>query len=153
MKGYCAVMERAQMTEQGPDLIPELSPTDHVRGSLDAPAVITEFGDFECPYCGVAYGVLNAVLEYGPSAALAFRHYPLPMHPHAVAAAEAAEAAASVGKFWPMYDELYRHQGALRNSICAPMPKRSASARMSFQCDRWERLRGTHRPRPILGRC
>ena len=105
------------MTEQGPDLVPGLSSSDHVRGLLDAPAVITEFGDFECPYCGVAYGVLKAVLEkYGASVALAFRHYPLPMHPHAVAAAEAAEAAAGVGKFWPMYDELYRHQAALRTS-------------------------------------
>jgi protein-disulfide isomerase len=105
------------MTEQGPDLIPGLSATDHVRGSLDAPVVITEFGDFECPFCGVAYGVLKAILEkYGARVALAFRHYPLPMHPHAMAASEAAEAAASVGKFWPMYDELYQHQDALRNS-------------------------------------
>jgi protein-disulfide isomerase len=105
------------MKERGPDLTPGLSATDHVRGSLDAPVVITEFGDFECPYCGAAYGVLKEILEkYAPRVALAFRHYPLPMHPHAMAAAEAAEAAASVGKFWPMYDELYLHQGALRNS-------------------------------------
>ncbi len=105
------------MTKEGPDLRPGLSATDHVRGSLDAPVVITEFGDFECPYCGAAYGVLKAVLEkYGARVALAFRHYPLPMHPHAMAAAEAAEAAAGVGKFWPMYDELYRHQAALRNA-------------------------------------
>jgi protein-disulfide isomerase len=105
------------MTEQGQDLIPGLSASDHVRGSLDAPVVITEFGDFECPYCGIAYGVLGAILEkYGARIALAFRHYPLQMHPHAMAAAEAAEAAASVGKFWPMYDELYRHQAALRKA-------------------------------------
>jgi protein-disulfide isomerase len=105
------------MTEQGPDLIPGLSANDRIRGSLDAPVVITEFGDFECPYCGIAYGVLKTVLEnYAGRVALAFRHYPLPMHPHAVAAAEAAEAAGSVGKFWPMYDELYRHQSALGNS-------------------------------------
>jgi protein-disulfide isomerase len=105
------------MKQRGPDLIPALSAADHLRGSLDAPVVITEFGDFECPFCGAAFGVLQAILEkYGPRVALAFRHYPLPMHPHAMAAAEAAEAAASVGKFWPMYDELYRHQSALRSS-------------------------------------
>jgi protein-disulfide isomerase len=105
------------MTEQGPDLIPGLGANDRIRGSIDAPVVITEFGDFECPYCGAAYGVLKKVLEnYAGRVALAFRHYPLSMHPHAMAAAEAAEAAASVGKFWPMYDELYRHQSALRNA-------------------------------------
>jgi len=107
-------MSKAQ---QGTDLIPAVSSKDHVRGSLDAPVVITEFGDFECPYCGDAYGVLETIREtYGTRLALVFRHYPLPMHPHAMAAAEAAEAAGSVGKFWEMYDQLYRHQADLRKT-------------------------------------
>ena len=85
-----------------------------MRGSLSAPVVITEFGDFECPYCGEAYVVLEAIrAKYGERVALVFRHFPLPMHPHAQAAAEASEAAASAGKFWEMYDQLYRHQTAL----------------------------------------
>jgi protein-disulfide isomerase len=102
------------MAQAGTDLIPQPSASDHVRGSLDAPVVITEFGDFECPYCGDAYDVLEEIREkYGSRVALVFRHCPLPMHPHAPAAAEAAEAAGEAGKFWEMFDQLYRHQEAL----------------------------------------
>ncbi len=98
----------------GSDLVPEPGRSDHVRGSLDAPVVITEFGDFECPYCGEAYGVLETLRNtYGPKLTVVFRHFPLRMHPHAMAAAEAAEAAGSAGKFWEMYDELYRNQARL----------------------------------------
>ena len=102
------------MAEDETALRPKPGDADHVRGSLDAGVVITEFGDFECPYCGDAFAVLEEVLEkYGQRVALVFRHYPLPMHPDAPAAAEAAEAAADAGKFWEMHDELYRHQNAL----------------------------------------
>jgi protein-disulfide isomerase len=102
------------MAQDGSDLIPEPGRNDHVRGSLDAPVVLTEFADFECPFCGDAAAVLESVLEkYGSRVALVFRHYPLPMHPHAAAAAEAAEAAGAEGKFWEMYDQLFRHQQAL----------------------------------------
>jgi protein-disulfide isomerase len=95
-----------------------------VRGSLDAPVVITEFADFECPYCGDAYPVLEDVLKkYGQRVALVFRHFPLPMHPHAPAAAEAAEAAAADGKFWEMYAQLFRHQRALTNANLASYAK------------------------------
>jgi protein-disulfide isomerase len=104
------------MAQDGSDLIPEPDATDHVRGSLEAPVVITEFGDFECPYCGEAYTVLESILAtYGSRVALVFRHFPLQMHPHAAAAAEAAEAAAAAGKFWEMHDALYTHQHALTN--------------------------------------
>jgi protein-disulfide isomerase len=102
------------MAQDGTDLTPEPSAADHIRGSLAAPVVITEYGDFECPYCGQAYGVLEVLrAKYKEKIALVFRHYPLPMHPHAVAAAQAAEAASDGGKFWEMYDLLYRHQDAL----------------------------------------
>jgi protein-disulfide isomerase len=102
------------MSQHGTDLTPPPGASDHVRGSLAAPVVITEFGDFECPYCGDAYDVLEEIREkYGSRVALVFRHCPLPMHPHAPAAAEAAEAAAQAGKFWEMFDQLYRHQEAL----------------------------------------
>jgi protein-disulfide isomerase len=102
------------MAQDGSDLVPEPGPGDHVRGTLDAPVVLTEFADFECPYCGDAAPVLERVLEtYGSRVALVFRHYPLPMHPHAAAAAEASEAAAAAGKFWEMHDQLFAHQNAL----------------------------------------
>ena len=98
----------------GADLTPEASAADHVRGSLDAPVVITEFADFECSYCGDAFDVLEAIREkYLARIALVFRHYPLSMHPHAAAAAEAAEAAGQAGKFWEMHDKLFHNQQAL----------------------------------------
>jgi protein-disulfide isomerase len=102
------------MAQDGTDLIPEPGADDHVRGSLDAAVVITEYGDFECPYCGESYRVIEDVLaKYGDRVAFVFRQFPLPMHAHALAAAEAAEAAGAAGKFWPMYDALYRNQKAL----------------------------------------
>lgn len=102
------------MAQDGSDLVPEPGHHDHVRGALDAPVVLTEFSDFECPYCGDAAAVLEQVLrKYGERVALVFRHYPLPMHAHASAAAEASEAAAAAGKFWEMHDQLFRHQEAL----------------------------------------
>jgi protein-disulfide isomerase len=108
------------MAQAGTDLTPPPSASDHVRGSLDAPVVITEFGDFECPYCGDAYDVLEEVrAKYGSRVALVFRHCPLPMHPHAPAAAEVAEAAGEAGKFWEMFDQLYRHQEALTDADLA----------------------------------
>jgi protein-disulfide isomerase len=102
------------MAQDGTDLTPEPDGEDHVRGSLDAAVVITEYGDFECPYCGESYRVIEELLgRYGDRVAFVFRQYPLPMHPHAMAAAEASEAAATAGKFWEMYAALYRHQRAL----------------------------------------
>jgi protein-disulfide isomerase len=102
------------MNEDTLDLKPAPGSADHVRGSLDAPVIVTEYADFECPYCGDAARVLDEVLaRHGDAVALVFRNYPLPMHPHAEAAAEAAEAAAAAGKFWEMHDLLFRRQRAL----------------------------------------
>ena len=88
---------------------------DHAQGSLDAPLVMVEYGDFECPYCGEAYPVLKAVQQaMGNELCFIFRHFPLSgAHPHAERAAEFAEAAATIGKFWEMHDILYENQQAL----------------------------------------
>jgi protein-disulfide isomerase len=88
---------------------------DHVQGSLDAPIVLLEYGDYECPYCGEAYPELKAVQSaMGDSLCFAFRNFPLgSAHPHAERAAEFAEAAATAGRFWEMHDALYEHQDAL----------------------------------------
>jgi protein-disulfide isomerase len=88
---------------------------DHVDGSLDAPVVLVEYGDFECPYCGRAYPIVKAAQrQLGESLALVWRHFPLSeIHPHAVRAAEAAEGAGAQGKFWEMHDLLFEHQDAL----------------------------------------
>ena len=88
---------------------------DHVRGPLDAPVTVLEYGDFECPYCGRAETALRELLQDFGDVAYAWRHLPLnDVHPYAQQAAEAAEAAALQGAFWEMHDLLLEHQGDLR---------------------------------------
>jgi protein-disulfide isomerase len=88
---------------------------DHIRGPVDAPVTLVEYGDFECPHCGAAYPIVEDVrMRLRDSLRFVFRHFPLPQaHPHAVQAAEAAEAAGAQGRFWPMHDMLFENQHAL----------------------------------------
>jgi protein-disulfide isomerase len=103
------------MASATPTLKPPVGPKDHMQGPPDAPVTLVEYGDYECPYCGEAYPVVKAVQErLGDQVSFVFRNFPLAQaHPHAEEAAEAAEAAASQGKFWEMHDLLYENQDAL----------------------------------------
>jgi protein-disulfide isomerase len=96
-------------------LTPPVSASDHHQGPLEGGLVLVEYGDFECPYCGLAYPVVKAVQRtMGAALCLVFRHFPLKSaHPHAERAAEFAEAAATIGRFWEMHDWLYEHQDSL----------------------------------------
>jgi protein-disulfide isomerase len=96
-------------------LTPPVSDEDHAQGPRDARIVLVEYGDFECPYCGAAYPQLKAVQEaMGDALCFVFRHFPLKQaHPHAERAAEFAEAAATIGRFWEMHDLLFENQRAL----------------------------------------
>jgi len=90
---------------------------DHLRGPQDAPVTIVEYGDFECPYCGQAEPIVRELLSDFGDVRYVWRHLPLTdVHPHAQLAAEAAEAAAEQGAFWPMHDLLLTRQDALRAS-------------------------------------
>jgi Na+/H+ antiporter NhaA len=87
---------------------------DHIRGPEGAKVTLVEYGDFECPYCGQAEPIIRELLADFGDLRYVWRHLPLnDVHPHAQAAAEASEAAASQGKFWEMYDLLLAHQDAL----------------------------------------
>jgi len=87
---------------------------DHVRGPDKAPVTLVEYADFECPYCGQAEPVVRELLAGSGDLRYVWRHLPLTdVHPHALLAAEGAEAAARQGKFWQMHDQLLNHQGAL----------------------------------------
>lgn len=87
---------------------------DHVRGPMEAPVTVVEYGDFECPYCGLAEPVIRELLSDFGDVRYVWRHFPLnDVHPHAQLAAEAAEAAAEQGAYWEMHDLLLAHQGAL----------------------------------------
>jgi protein-disulfide isomerase len=98
------------------DLYIDVDPErDHVRGSIDAPVTVVEYGDFECPYCGQAEPVVRELLRDFGDVRYVWRHLPLnDVHPRAELAAEAAEAAHDQGAFWEMHDLLLENQDALR---------------------------------------
>ncbi len=99
-----------------PGAVYPISPGDAPsRGPADAPVVVVEYSDFQCPYCKRASQTLKRLLERFPKEVrLVFKNHPLPrLHPHAELAAEAALAAGAQGKFWEMHDLLFAFQPAL----------------------------------------
>src|SRR5215467_1205965 len=96
-------------------LILPVSERDHISGSVNAPVTLVEYGDYQCPYCGLANPIVDEIRrELGDGLRFVFRNFPLSeVHPHAEHAAEIAEAAATHQKFWEMHDMLYTHQDAL----------------------------------------
>jgi protein-disulfide isomerase len=89
---------------------------DHVRGPADG-HVILEYGDYECPYSRQAFREIERVERHlNGELRFAFRHFPLTqIHPHALAASRAAEAAAQQGRFWDMHELLFHRQKALED--------------------------------------
>jgi protein-disulfide isomerase len=99
---------------------------DHVLGPADAPVTLVEYGDFQCPHCRAAHFYLKNVLAtMGDDMRFVFRHMPLAqIHPMAQPAAEAAEAAAAQGKFWPMHDLIYENQDLLSPALLTRLGQR-----------------------------
>jgi formate-nitrite transporter family protein len=99
----------------GAELDPPLSGEDHCDGPAGAELELVMYGDFQCPYCAAAFPIVGRVRDQLAGRLLfAFRHFPLrEVHPEAQQAAEASEAAAAQGAFWPMHDRLYESRGAL----------------------------------------
>jgi len=89
-----------------------VSEQDHIRGNSDAPVTLLEYGDYECPDCEHAAPIVNQLRNaFAEKLRFVFRHFPQStVHPHASAAAQAAEAAGSQGRFWDMHDILFKHQ-------------------------------------------
>lgn len=89
--------------------------SEHMRGNPKAPVVLVEYADFECPYCAMAYPYTkSAVRRFHDQMAYVFRPFPLVnIHPHAMHAAQAAEAAGQQNKFWEMHDLLFENQRSL----------------------------------------
>ncbi len=90
-------------------------PADHIQGPADAPVTLVEYGDYECPYCALAFPSVRRVQRrFATQLRFVFRHFPLTeVHPFAEAAAEAAEYAAAHDCFWQMHDGLYSNQDQL----------------------------------------
>ncbi|WP_050625899.1 DsbA family protein [Bradyrhizobium viridifuturi] len=92
-----------------------ISKSDHVRGPMTAAITLVEYGDYQCPHCGMAHPIVNQVqAHFRDSLRFVFRHFPLAeVHPIAGIAAESAEFAGAAGLFWEMHDALFENQSIL----------------------------------------
>jgi len=110
---------------------------DHLRGSSSSPLIV-EYGDYECPYSRLAYRQIQRV-ERQTSIRFAFRHFPLTtIHPHALAAAAAAEAAHRQLRFWDMHDLLFHRQKALDDDDL-----RAYASELGLDVERFDTDRGS----------
>jgi protein-disulfide isomerase len=93
--------------------------SDHIQGDEHAPVTLVEYGDYECPHCGLAYPIIKRVQKhFGKRLRFAFRNFPLnEIHPNAEAAAEAAEFSATQGRFWEMHDAIFENQENLSATL------------------------------------
>lgn len=92
---------------------------DHIQGDPEAPLVLVEYGDYECPHCGHAYPIVKQVQKHlGKRLAFVFRNFPLnQVHPNAEPAAETAEFAGAHKRFWEMHDAIFKNQDKLGLSL------------------------------------
>jgi protein-disulfide isomerase len=98
---------------------------DPVRGNPAAPITIVEFSDYQCPFCARVNPTLAKIREtYGDRVKIVFKDYPLPNHPQAPKAAEAARCAGEQSKYWEMHDAMFANQRALE----VPSLKQTARA-------------------------
>ncbi|MCX8198018.1 MAG: thioredoxin domain-containing protein [Candidatus Micrarchaeota archaeon] len=96
----------------------------YFKGKADAKVVLVEYSDFECPFCNRVNPTLAQLKKSYPEAKYVFRHFPLPFHPNAQKAAEAAECAGEQGKFFEMHDAMFAEQ----NKLSVPDLKAKAAA-------------------------
>ena len=119
-----------------------VGPHDKVQGPPAAPVTMVEYGDYECPACGAAYGIIKAVQHLmGDDLCFVFRNFPLSeAHPHAEHAAEIAEEAAVAGRFWPMHTILFENQNALDDNSLVSYGERLGIGLTRLR----DALRGSH---------
>jgi len=87
------------------------------RGPQNAPVLVVEFADYECPYCQAIHPEIKKLQnEFGDKLAFAFKDFPLPMHANAEKAAEAARCAGAQGKFWEFHDALFNNSRKLEDA-------------------------------------
>lgn len=103
----------------------EVAATDPVKGPASAPITIVEYSDFQCPFCARVNPALDQVRKvYGDKVRIVFKDFPLPNHPEAPKAAEAAHCAGEQGKYWELHDRMFANQQALQ----VPALKQHATA-------------------------
>ena len=113
----------------------------HTLGPANAPVQLEEFGDFQCPPCGMFHPILEQMKEeFGDKLRITFREFPLvPAHQHAVAAASSAEAAGLQGKFWEMHDLLYEHQADWKDKMDVGPIFEGYARQIGLDVERWKK--------------
>ena len=116
------------------------------KGGANAQIEVIEFADFQCPYCLAAAPTVKKVLEtYGDRIRLVYRHYPLPNHPQARPAAEAAQCANEQGQFWPYHDRLFAEAGKLSDADL-----KKAAADLGMDAARFNTCVDEHRYKAVV---
>jgi protein-disulfide isomerase len=92
-----------------------VSDLDHRTGDQKGKVILVEYGDYQCPHCGIAYPLIKRLLkEFSHGLLFVFRNFPIPeAHPQAMISAQAAEAASLQDKFWEMHDIIFEHRDNL----------------------------------------
>jgi protein-disulfide isomerase len=107
------------------------------KGPAKARITLVEFSDFECPYCSKAALKIESILKAYPNdARLIYKQYPLPTHPHAKMAAQAALAAQAQDKFWPLHDKLFANFNKLSDATVLGLAKETGLDMTRFDADR-----------------
>ena len=112
-----------------------VSSNDHILGNAEAPCVLVEYGDYECPHCAAAHPMVQAIEKhFGDRMAFVYRNFPLTrIHPYAQPAAEVAEFAGSKGKFWQMHDQLFENQERLGIDLFAELAEEMGLSREEME--------------------
>ena len=119
-----------------PALTRPVTRRDHILGPVNAPLTLVEYGDYQCPFCGRAYPVVMQLhQDFEKRMRTVYRHFPLTqVHPMALLAAKAAEAAGKQGKFWEMHDVVFRNQESL-----SPLAFPAWAAELRLDMEQFER--------------
>jgi len=119
-----------------------LAAADHVLGDPQASVTLLEYGDYECPACIRAAPLVAQLIESGGSQLrFVYRHFPLmELHPHAELAAEAAEAAAAQGQFWPMHQFLFVQTHRLTRAALADYATQIGLDMVRFRAEMADRI-------------
>lgn len=99
-------------------LKPEVTESDNIQGDSNAVITLVEYGDYQCPHCGLAYPIIKQIQDFfGDKLKFVFRNFPLQnIHELAVPAAIASEAIGKQNKFWEMHDAIFENQNALNGN-------------------------------------
>jgi protein-disulfide isomerase len=132
---YVSTLENHMSQHPQFELAAPVNAVDHILGPSHAALTLVEYGDFECPNCKQAAPTVKLLLErFSDRVRLVFRHFPLEeVHPHALTAALAAEAAGGQGKFWHMHDLLFENQSHLK-----PRQLRAYAAKLDLDMVRYD---------------